>query len=237
MTAADIYHNLEIGVEDGMIHWKFAGGCAAVAALLSVTAGLIGKVGAGPLIFRALLSGIVFGVLATGLELVGRKFLPELFSFGETVDNNTEGGDAGTGSEVDIVVDDEEPLSFFPSDDSEETGPVTEDAVIEVDDADVLEENPLTAESGASEDGGGQETAPAAEPRKASGTASSSNGLPNIDDFFGSFEDFKEGAPGVDSLDSSKARTLEAIDSLGEENDPATMAKAIRSMIQKDQEG
>jgi len=220
-----------------MIHWKFAGGCAAVAALLSITAGLIGKVGAGPLVFRALLSGIVFGGLATGLEMVGRKFLPELFSSGETVDNNTEGRDAGTGSEVDIVVDDEEPLSFVPSDDSEETGPVTEDAVIEVEEADVLEENPLTAETGTSEDGGGQETAPAAEPQKTSGAASSSNGLPNIDDFSGSFEDFKGGTPGVDSLDSGKARTLEAIDSLGGENDPATMAKAIRSMVQKDQEG
>jgi len=214
-----------------MIHWKFIAGCAAVAAVLSFAAGLFGRVAFGPLLMRAILSGIVFGGIATGFELLTRKFLPELFSGSEDVDNNRESEEATTGGGVDIIVDEEEPVSFAPQVDFEEAEMHEDaDAFIEADrDAGNAEEPEGEAPP--------EEKQDVESPQEPTAKESSGNGLPSIEDFSGTFEGVSGGAAGVDSLDSSKARTLEAVDSLGGENDPATMAKAIRSMVQKDQEG
>lgn len=237
-----------------MIHWKFIAVCAAGAALLSFVAGLFGRVAAGALFFRAILSAIVFGGLAVGLEVLGRKFLPELFSGPDSVDNDTEEASASGGG-VDIVVDDDdEPVSFAPTGAMEGIIDDADEAVIEADEAEEFEDlsgaddveaaEPVSETGSPSKGAAGSESAgddaatpeevPAAAPPA---TAKNDGGLPNIEEFSGSFGDIGGGASGVDSLDSGKAKSLEAIDSLGGENDPATMAQAIRSMVQKDQEG
>ena len=222
-----------------MIHWKFAAFCAGIAALLSIIAGLFGRVSAGNLIFRAILACIVFGGLACGMELLVRKFLPELFSDGENVDN--ESGELETGGGVDIIVDDDEPVSFAPLDEQEDALPVEEEGAVE--DVGITE---ISAEDELSEVPG--ELDPESEEPGISGAASEvkeapaetgKNGkaLPDIEDFSGSFSGSSGVSAGIDSLDSGKAKRLEAVDSIERDNDPATMAQAIRSILHKDQEG
>ncbi|TVR87891.1 MAG: hypothetical protein EA428_12555 [Spirochaetaceae bacterium] len=81
------------------VNWKLAVGAGVAAFLLSVFSGALGGVGLGAIIVRAPLAGLLFAAFGLGLELVVRRFLPELF-------------DAGTsqelGSRVNIVVDDED---------------------------------------------------------------------------------------------------------------------------------
>ena len=216
-----------------MIHWKFAAFCAGIAALLSILAGLFGRVSAGNLIFRAILACIVFGGLACGMELLVRKFLPELLSGGEDVDN--ESGEVETGGEVDIIVDDDEPVSFAPLDEQEDTVPAAEEGdiedvgITEISGEGELSEVPQGGDFEPGQAPGDPEAVPGQQEAPAD-TGKNGNGLPDIGDFSGSYA-------GIDSLDSGKARRLDAVDSIEKENDPATMAQAIRSILHKDQEG
>lgn len=225
-----------------MIHWKFAVLAAATAALLSILVGLFGRVSAGYLFFRALISGLVFGALTAGMEVLGRKFLPELFS-GISGESETP-EEHEVGAEVDIVVDDDEPSVFVASGDdgtSAETGeeepPVMEltespeeDGGAQVFDSGEFGPDERASEVSVLQDVESGDTEPPPEPSR-------KGDLPDIEDFSGSFEGIKGNAGVVDSINSSKARNLQAVDSLEKENDPATMAQAIRTILHKDQEG
>ncbi len=85
------------------VNWKLAVGAGVAAFLLSVFSGVLGGVGFSAILVRAPLAGIVFAALGLALELVVRRFLPEL------VDADTS---HELGSRVNIVVeDDDEQLS------------------------------------------------------------------------------------------------------------------------------
>ncbi len=81
------------------VNWKLAVGAGAAAFLLSVLSGVIGGVGFGAVFLRALLAGLVFAALGMGLEVVVRRFLPELLDVDASPD---------LGSRVNIVVEDDD---------------------------------------------------------------------------------------------------------------------------------
>jgi hypothetical protein len=82
---------------------------AAVAAVLSLFAGIIGGVAFGVILLRMILGAAVFGALGAGISLLVDRFMPELFSAeqqGATAEEEEEAPQQG--SQVDIVLDNEE---------------------------------------------------------------------------------------------------------------------------------
>ena len=86
------------------INWRTVAAAAAVGFVISVLSGLLGGVGLGTALVRAATGSIVVGAAAGGIELVLRRHLPELFSeapAGET-------GSTGERPSVEIVLEEDE---------------------------------------------------------------------------------------------------------------------------------
>ncbi|MFN2311827.1 MAG: hypothetical protein ABR590_07200 [Spirochaetia bacterium] len=81
------------------VNWKIAVGAGISALLLSALSGVLGGVGFGAILVRALLAGTIFAALGIGIEFVVRRFLPELLDADTPLD---------LGSHVNIVVDEED---------------------------------------------------------------------------------------------------------------------------------
>ncbi len=205
-------------------NWKIPAVSAGGAFLLSLLVGLIGRVGFGTVIGRGLLWAVIFGALAFGLNYLLRRFLPELFA------NRGEGAEENERA-VDITLDEENPLAGrsagvsesdvhdgSPDDqkDGEERIPADEDLfgedsteVSELEQADEREEI-----SGAS----GEES------------GDSSGELPGLETVETAFV-----ASGVE--ERNDRRSTVSIDALGLDEDPAIVAKALRTFMNKDREG
>ena len=90
--------------------WRASAVAAAAALVLSLLSGIIGGVGFGALVVRGIISGVVFGAGAAGVSYVIDRYLPDLkqsMQGGGTTDGPPAGEPGSTGSQVDIVVDDE----------------------------------------------------------------------------------------------------------------------------------
>jgi hypothetical protein len=81
------------------VNWQIAVGVGTSALLLSVLSGVLGGVGFGAILVRALLAGTIFAALGIGIEFVVRRFLPELLDADSLPD---------MGSHVNIVVDEQD---------------------------------------------------------------------------------------------------------------------------------
>ncbi len=77
-----------------MINWKFLSGLAGFGAFVSFIAGIGGGNPFGTVLLRVLISGLLFGGLGYGVNLIAGKFLPGLFT--------------KMGNHVDIIIDSEE---------------------------------------------------------------------------------------------------------------------------------
>ena len=211
--------------------WKIPAVAAGGAFLLSLLVGLIGRVGFGIAILRGLLWAVIFGALAFGVDYLLRRFLPELFADHENdaVENERA---------VDITLDEENPLtgvnpavseSDLPNDSpddprggdeanaEEETSPAVSDAF-----GDDSEE--ITAAENQSAD-------------FAEGEAVSQEDSNGPDDELPSLESVETAfvASGVEEQDD-KPQSV-SIDALGIDEDPAIVARAVRTFMNKDQEG
>jgi hypothetical protein len=87
-----------------MINWKVPVGFAGFAAVVSLLAGIIGGNPFGVILLRLFLSAVVCGGLGVGVNLIVRKFLPELSA-------NPPATQMESGEEVDIVIDEDIPLA------------------------------------------------------------------------------------------------------------------------------
>jgi len=234
------------------VNWKLAVGIGAAAFLLSVFSGVVGGVGFGAVIVRALLAGLVFAAVGVGLELVVRRFLPEL------IDADTS---SDLGSRVNIVVDDEEDQlpagaekpsvdgASDPGDEAtgarsgEESDPEDnwddlenpeESLVQEVQEARGGEESVETSNT---ESGVAEETAPSTESGESSSTEQpSSVGTDELDELpdVGRFaEDFtSDGTP--QSPQDSGPSNSGSVESNGQ--DPAMIARALQTMLKRESE-
>ncbi len=86
------------------INWKVGGITAAAAFVISIFSAGISGVSFGLLLLRAIISAVVFGALGTGVYLLIKQQLPELFGAAPA---DTGEKDKDIGSNVDIVLDDD----------------------------------------------------------------------------------------------------------------------------------
>ncbi len=199
-----------------MKDWKIIAGIATLAFLFSFIFGLIGAVGFGIIIVRAIIGAVVFAGLGYGISILLRKFLPELFEI------NSES-----------ILMSEENLSQNQEDSVEEKpqidisiGSDKEDFAMAAADTSGLKtnvENELVDEITESK----SDTNEAAEDDQ---IPSNIDVLPDMAVFSNSFNS-------EDNLDSSGTSGAVTLDIMGEEQDPELVAKALRTMVKKDQEG
>lgn len=207
---------------DKMIPWKLLTFIGLAVLVLSFFIGIFSGVGFTAALLRAFLLGISFCLLSGGLSFIIRKFLPELF---ETYRNQKEADKGPLSSEeeaaekVDIVLEGENPdLSIYSASDDfedEETGDTEED-VEELAEEDAEEDSPTFTKTAVSSPEGESENFAVLEK------------LPGLDSFADSFS-------GPVSKGSSGNK--ESLDNMDNDNDPASLAKAIQTMLKKEQKG
>ena len=194
------------------IDWRISAITAGSAFLLSVVIGVIGNVSFGVLILRAVTAAVLFGAGAIGVTIVIDRYLPELRRASAT---------SPTANTVDIVVEGDDELEAVVGgmDENGEEGGATGIGVEElsVDESDgVLEE--------VEERGGSGETmtdATGGDVEEIEEIASGDE-LPNVDSMADSFTEIPLGEdPGAESLDSGE--------------DPALMARAIRTVLKREE--
>lgn len=226
------------------VNWKLAVGAGIFASLLSVISGVVGRVGLGTLLLRAPLAGLLFAAFILGIELVVRRFLPELLSTDEA---------SGLGSQVDIVVEGEEgdvlPQESSSSgraasesleseggegareqdssadDDWDEQENLEESLVQEVQEVrrDEVEPEPSSEQSESPEAVAGMEGSDAAQPDEL-------DELPDVAKFA---EDFasNDSAGLVGGVGDSRTDS-----GSGDGKDPAMIARALQTMLKRDAE-
>lgn len=105
------------------IHWKFVAVTSVIAMAVSLLSGGLSGIRFGMLLIRALIGGVLFGVLAVGLNILMKRFFPEIFE-GETT-FIAESDETEIGKHVDIVMPAENPepsVSDAEANSSESTG-------------------------------------------------------------------------------------------------------------------
>lgn len=211
--------------------WKIPAVAAGGAFLLSFFIGLAGHVGFGILVLRAVIWGVVFGALAFGIDQLFRKYLPEIYG-NEAADLTDDPMDVTKDEErtVDITLEEENPVTVEGSSDDGESRDEIEGSDESVGAS--AEEEGLVVENDRSEEVEELETID--EPGKSAGE-SESDDIPE-----GEFADFE--AVETTFSDSSVeedtgARHVESVDVLGIDEDPETVARAVRTFMKKDQEG
>ena len=203
-----------------MIDIRLTAIAGVVAAFLSLLFGIIGDVTAGAVFSRALLSGILFAAFIAGAQILVKQFLPDLgaaVSDDETEDA-VEASDTETGGKVNIVLDDSDDVPFAAG------GLQRENA----DDDSLSEEvEELSGEDNSGEFESVEELTPADD-----------DAVPDI----GVFENTFQAVPqGLDSIDdggrSENSVKNSSFDVLGGSHNASEAAKAIQTILKKEQEG
>lgn len=201
-----------------MVSWIFTAGSAGFAFLLSFLVGLFSGVGFGSLLLRALVSGLVFALLAVGAEILFRSLFPELLpaahgpvpeASGDDEFRDATESEKQSGGAVDITLDDER--------ESAEGGSFVEE---------IHGAAPESAEM--------DEAAEDLEEIESVESVESMDELPSLDGFSGSFEsdygdDRGEGP--------SAAVHSHDVDVLGMTESADEVAKAVKTMMKRDQKG
>jgi hypothetical protein len=214
---------------------------AASAFVLSLLTGILFGVGFLTVLLRAFLFGIIFGAAGFGIKSLLRRFLPELFGQSEDADfgeGNSE--DAVTESfeppetndrAVDIVVEGDEfeasGLYTVQGDLSDDQYEAVDAEVEPVMDDEGGDESTKQGYNDTVEDGDAEDL----EPMDDLGGGS----LPDLDSFSDSFQSVADSQE-IGESHGSEHRSQE-FDVLGTQQDTATMAKAVRTFMKKDQEG
>jgi hypothetical protein len=215
---------------------KLAGLFAAAALVLSLLTGLLARNPFGTVLLRAVLAAVVFGGLAVGLQYVVRRFLPELT--GEaSAQAGGEGQPDGKGRTVDIVLPEENPLvagaGSSPAGE-ERQEPTAAELEGELEEAgaglDTPGDAPFADAVPEGEDGG------RSRPEQPASTAGGGrDGLPDISDL-----EQPAARPGRSRLPrtSFSGAAIDEIErTLTRDIDPSTHARAIRTLLKRDEKG
>ncbi len=213
-----------------MNQWRYYAGAGLFAAVVSLISGIAGGNPFGVILLRMLLSAIILAGVGMGASTLLRKFLPELLQ------SSAGGESAPAQPAVDIVIPEENPHEWPAVGDDDEAAGV-----------EPLEElageagEPVT--SAAPEDAGVTASAGAAAEEMAeeailleeAGEGSAEiDALPDLDQFDSTnyvgldISGFKNGSDNI-----SQAQ----VDGIMSKEDPAQLAKAVRTFLKKDQEG
>ena len=217
-----------------MVNWKVLAGFSAAGALISLIAGVAGGNRFGTILLRLFVSAFLAGGVGLAVQYLLRRFLPELgrgagregapavdILIDDQIDLGVPGGEPGAGFAVEApplaggeegFLPELEPMSAGLTGGSE-----PELSAAGADDAE--DEATLGPEEFSDEPA---EAAEALEQPEGSGT------LSDLDGF----------GPVSPSSRSLKAQALgDQLDSVVKGQDPASLAKAVRTFLQKDQEG
>ncbi|WP_394706921.1 hypothetical protein [Marispirochaeta sp.] len=205
----------------------FAAGPAGFAFIVSFLVGLISGVGFGSIILRALLSAMIFAGIGMGISLIGKTLFPELvLDENNTTDQDTDGDgepEKASGGTVDITLEDDE-------EDNNTVTPQSGGGLFSEDD-EFVEEIQSSSSTEPEAVVSGEENG---ESDEALDSFESVDGLPSLDAFSDSFESSWD----TDSSGGSAASGQEAdIDIMGETQNPGEVAKAVKTMMKRDQEG
>ena len=202
--------------------------------ILSVLTGVLAGVGFGTVLIRGLLAALLFGAGAVGLRIAVEKVLPDLLSSntersGGNRGSDSEGRQSGSaspsaGGRLNIVVEDDAAADGYGDEDSGETddenGLVEEVEEQGVDDEEAVMESVIAEESERGNSGfSGDEL----------------DEIPDIGGFAGSFvsagDDDDEASTGTEDSSGSGEGTVKK----NSGNDPAQIAKALRTMMNRDE--
>jgi len=215
-----------------MKDWKIIAISATLAFLFSFVAGLLGQVSIGVIFFRAIFGSFIFGALGFGISILLRKYLPEIFELnsGSLSENNEDLSQkqepSGLSEKADNIVADKPLIDISIGDETEQalSGENSDSKSILTDKNSPSGINELVEE--------------VVETDKTDGSVDNIqipgniDALPDVGVFSNSFENSV--SEDGDNFSSSGAVTL---DIMGEEQNPEFVAKAVRTMVKKDQEG
>ncbi len=246
-------------------------GFAAIAAVLSLFAGIFGGVTFGVIFLRMILGALAFGALGAGASLLIERFMPDLF-LSDQQERSSSDAEEGSqqGSQVDIVLDNEgEDEPDFSSNTGEEQAEDEEDRFIEEvyrsGDEESGERAPSGAGDAANENGeaavssgagGAEEAGVAQAPADEASSVGTSGGsgsdsreekgafenvadideLPDLEEYADSFESVAADNP-TEGGQQSGGTSSSNFEIDGQQEDPATVAKALRQFMKKDEEG
>jgi len=225
-----------------MTNWKIPVGFAGFGAAVSLLAGIIGGNPFGVILLRLILSAGICGGLGLGVNLIVKKYLPEL-SAGPAI------AQTESGEEVDIVIDEdislagegEETQSTEPAESAQQIEPAEEAESAELMESIDQEETPVGVAQGgegseedvlALEDADSEPQPTPAEFLPGAATSPVTDfedldTLPDIDQFNPVAE---ESAP-----PPKPSRRNAHVEEVVRDQDPENLARAVRTFMKKDQ--
>jgi hypothetical protein len=232
-----------------MNNWKIPAGFAAFGAMASLLAGIIGGNPFGVILLRMALSTVLCAGLGLGINLVVKKFLPELTSAAPMPQ-------AESGEEVDIVIDEEIPLQKS-AEEQQTLEPVEEQQSAELAEmpeaADSLEpveaaemkfaeQQPLSAEDAAEEVESPEEDLLTLESADTEEELPDQQpapfGLPPADfEDLDTLPDMDHFSPAAEESPSAPkpSRMNAQVEKVVRDQDPENLARAVRTFMKKDQ--
>ncbi|MEE9306359.1 MAG: hypothetical protein V3V57_02380 [Spirochaetia bacterium] len=210
-----------------MINWKIPAGFAAFGALVSLLAGIIGGNPLGVIVLRLVLSAVVCAGLGLIVNVILKKYLPELSATPASVE-------VETGEEVDIVIDEDIPVEVEALV-QEEAGPegerTEEEAELILDeegmDGESAEVKVLPGEVETLEPSNEQTLDSTAVPLSPVTDFEDLDTLPDIDQFNPAAEE--------SPTTSKKSRMNAQVEKVVKDQDPENLARAVRTFMKKDQ--
>lgn len=210
-----------------MINWKIPAGFAAFGALVSLLAGIIGGNPLGVIVLRLVLSAVVCAGLGLIVNVILKKYLPELSATPASVE-------VETGEEVDIVIDEDIPVEVEALV-QEEAGPegerTEEEAELILDgegmDGESAEVKVLPEKVEALEPSDEQTLDSTAVPLSPVTDFEDLDTLPDIDQFNPAAEE--------SPTTSKKSRMNAQVEKVVKDQDPENLARAVRTFMKKDQ--
>jgi hypothetical protein len=211
-----------------MVNWKVPAGVGVAGAVISLIFGIAGGNAFGTVLLRALVSALLAGGIGLAVQYVLQRFLPDL----------TGAAPEAPPAAVDILIDEEVPMPAAEQvEDAEPLGgrqgsrPGSRQGfapgVALSPEADAFSDLP-GPESLQDFEAGPESLEPAEEEEAVSPEAVEEDGLPDMDAV-------GQSSPSPRSL---KAGELEArLDNVTQGQDPASLARAVRTFLRKDQEG
>jgi hypothetical protein len=185
---------------------------------IALLAGLFGGVAFGPLILRAFIGGLLFAAGAMLVQMLVRRFLPELMELSGA------SSEPEVGRHVDMVVDDEVDLLTPVEEPAGEAEEMEEAEALEVEDAEDIGDEELVEEVTEVEQG--EDSGTPIPPKVPDVDVSSVDKLPDLDGFVETFQD--DGTVEVvDEDDGSVA--------MPGGQDSHTIAKAIQTVMKRDE--
>lgn len=225
-----------------MVNWKLPVIFAGVGSAVSLLAGIIGGNPFGVILLRLILSALVCGGLGLGVNLLVKKFLPELSAAPPATQMES-------GAEVDIVIDEDIP----PAEEvAVQHSPETEESLEQMEPADEQkaseltmpveeEEGPLDTSEGGEEP---EEDVLTLEDADSPADATTKEFVPGIAATqVADFEDL-DTLPDIDtfspSTEESEAPTRPSrkdskVEEVVRDQDPENLARAVRTFMKKDQ--